>query len=244
MPQTGTGRCRSQKTMLQNRIHDYPQAVLLPPDGSRTKKYIGKAKAEGLEIPCGSSLDFPFMDHWLKSMGRKNWSVPTCSKGPTIDFEDYRGRSVRQRGLRETFARPNPIEIARNPAPNCHRVCGQPKIEFRKHFRLLLSFGSACSGQRRESGYGKSRSSGNGTELCHNLITLSPDAPAFWDHFCFAVKLRQPSADGKTMETEFDWLPHPNTNREPYMSLLDRPEIPAQPIRKGQRVKLYDNTEN
>ncbi|KAJ9251760.1 hypothetical protein DTO207G8_5214 [Paecilomyces variotii] len=82
---------------------------------------------------------------------------------------------------------------------------------------------------------------GNGTEKCENLITLSPSAHAYWDRCLFALKPRPPSADMKTMEVEFFWLPaNKRKDIAPYTILTSRPDLRSDLNSTGRCVKLLN----
>ncbi|PYH91750.1 hypothetical protein BO71DRAFT_358790 [Aspergillus ellipticus CBS 707.79] len=81
----------------------------------------------------------------------------------------------------------------------------------------------------------------DGTETCRNLITLSPSAHAYWDRCLFALKPRPPSADMKTMEVEFLWLPATKRKHIPSRMLLTtRPDLPSDRQSTGRCVKLMN----
>lgn len=64
-----------------------------------------------------------------------------------------------------------------------------------------------------------------GTEVCHNLITLSPEVRACWERALFALKPLDVAEDQKTMRVQFFWLR--NYPSRPAQSIAARPKLPA-----------------
>ena len=66
----------------------------------------------------------------------------------------------------------------------------------------------------------------NGTELCENLLCLSPDAHRLWGACYFALQLLHLRDDGKELITRFYWLPE-FTPRN--VQVQNKPSIPLHP---------------
>jgi hypothetical protein len=77
------------------------------------------------------------------------------------------------------------------------------------------------------------------TEICENLITLSPSAHAYWTKALFALKPLSVAADGKSMDIQLFWLcPY---ERLPSIPLTTRPELPDDLKGSVNNVKLFNH---
>jgi hypothetical protein len=77
------------------------------------------------------------------------------------------------------------------------------------------------------------------TEVCENLITLSPNAHAYWTKALFALKPLDPATDGKSMDVQLFWLrPY---KRQSLIRLVTRPELPNNLEGSVDNVKLFDH---
>lgn len=77
-----------------------------------------------------------------------------------------------------------------------------------------------------------------GTELCSNLVCLSPNAHAYWDRTLFALKPLSLSKDTKTLEVQFFWLAQRGKTRS--VDILSRPNFPSNLDSPGNNIKLYN----
>lgn len=77
------------------------------------------------------------------------------------------------------------------------------------------------------------------TEVCENLITLSPNAHAYWTKALFALKPVSVAADEKSMDVQLFWLrPHKRLRSIP---LMTRPELPDDLEGSVDNVKLFNH---
>jgi hypothetical protein len=76
-------------------------------------------------------------------------------------------------------------------------------------------------------------------EICENLITLSPNAHAYWTNALFALKPLSVAANGKSMDIQLFWLrPYKRLSSIP---LKTRPELPDDLKGSVDNVKLYNH---
>ncbi|PGH07765.1 hypothetical protein AJ79_06153 [Helicocarpus griseus UAMH5409] len=76
------------------------------------------------------------------------------------------------------------------------------------------------------------------TEVCQNLVSLSPSAHAYWDANLFALKPLKVSSDKKSLTVQLFWL-HPHS-RMKLMPLEMRPFLPSQLEGSVNNVKLFN----
>ncbi|KAL2004736.1 hypothetical protein VTN00DRAFT_3264 [Thermoascus crustaceus] len=77
------------------------------------------------------------------------------------------------------------------------------------------------------------------TEVCENLIILSPSAHAYWTKALFALKPLDVAADGKSMDVQLFWLqPY---KRLRFIPLVTRPELPDDLEGSVDNVKLLNH---
>jgi hypothetical protein len=62
------------------------------------------------------------------------------------------------------------------------------------------------------------------TKVCKNLITLSPNAHAYWAKALFALKPLSVAANGKSIDVQLFWLRPYKQQR--FIPLITRPELP------------------
>lgn len=77
------------------------------------------------------------------------------------------------------------------------------------------------------------------TEILENLVTLSPNAHAYWTKALFALKPLNVADDGKSMDVQFFWL-------RPYIRLRSirlttRPEQPSDLKESINNIKLFNH---
>jgi hypothetical protein len=77
------------------------------------------------------------------------------------------------------------------------------------------------------------------TEVCENLITLSPSAHAYWTKALFALKPLSVTADGKSMDVQLFWLRA--YKRLQTIPLMTRPELPDGLKGSVGNVKLFNH---
>jgi len=77
------------------------------------------------------------------------------------------------------------------------------------------------------------------TEVCENLVTLCPNAHAYWTKARFALKPLDVAADGKSMDVQLFWLrPY---KRQRLISLKSRPKLPDDLEESAANMKLYNH---
>ena len=81
-----------------------------------------------------------------------------------------------------------------------------------------------------------------GTEVCHNLMCLCPNAHKYWEKAHFALKPIGLSDDMKRLDIQFFWLAKGNNPSE--VCILQRPPLPVH-LNQGPNVtKLYNVQED
>ncbi|OCK75020.1 hypothetical protein K432DRAFT_270491, partial [Lepidopterella palustris CBS 459.81] len=79
----------------------------------------------------------------------------------------------------------------------------------------------------------------SGTEVCYNLICLSPDAHAYWGRAYFAFKPISLSEDKKRLVVQFYWLTPPN--RASTVEILQVPSLPKDSDRGPNSTMLFNH---
>ena len=77
-----------------------------------------------------------------------------------------------------------------------------------------------------------------GTEACHNLMCLCPNAHKYWEKAHFALKPIRLSDDMKRLDIQFFWLAKGNHTSE--VRILQRPPIPMDSDQGPNFTKLYN----
>lgn len=77
-----------------------------------------------------------------------------------------------------------------------------------------------------------------GTEVCSNLITLTPSVHGYWGKALFALKPMDVSDDGMSMDVQFFWLRQ--FHRLASMRVTTRPEFPSDLNGLLENVKLFN----
>jgi hypothetical protein len=79
-----------------------------------------------------------------------------------------------------------------------------------------------------------------GTEACHNLICLCPNAHKYWEKAHFALKPIGLSDDKKRLDIQFFWLA--KGNRTSQVAILQRPPLPVQ-LDQGPNMTMLLNVQ-